>query len=152
MIGPQRARDTWSLVADKLDQAPEPVIEEELFMAAPRRLLARLRQLDDAFETVLVVGHNPGLEALAAGLAGSGKTGLLATLKTKFPTATVAVIDLPADRWKDVVHFVEVRVEPSTRRIRVPSKRCRLWARDESANSGESSQRRRGVGYRCDVA
>ena len=26
----------------------------------------------------------------------------MATLKTKFPTATVAVIDLPADRWKDV--------------------------------------------------
>jgi len=98
----RRARDTWSLVAEKLDQAPEPAIEEGLLMAAPRRLLARLRRLDDAFETVLMVGHNPGLEALAAGLAGSGKTGLLATLKTKFPTATVAVIDLPVDHWKDV--------------------------------------------------
>ena len=54
------------------------MIEEGLFMAEPRRLLARLRRLDDSFETVLVVGHNPRLEALAAGLAGSGKTGLIA--------------------------------------------------------------------------
>jgi phosphohistidine phosphatase len=77
------------------------VIEEGLFMAEPRRLLARLRRLDDSFETVLVVGHNPGLEALATGLAGSGKTGLLATLKTKFPTAAVAVIDLPVDHWTE---------------------------------------------------
>ena len=98
----RRARDTWSLVADKLRKAPKPAIEEGLFMAAPRRLLARLRRLDDASETVLVVGHNPGLEGLAAGLAGSGEFELLARLKTKFPTATVAVINLPADRWRDV--------------------------------------------------
>ena len=63
----RRARDTWSLVADKLGKAPKPAIEEGLFMVAPRRLLARLRRLDDASETVLVVGHNPGLEGLAAG-------------------------------------------------------------------------------------
>src|SRR5215831_10535546 len=46
----RRARDTWSLVADKLHKAPRPVIEEGLFMAAPKSLLARLRRLDDTSE------------------------------------------------------------------------------------------------------
>ena len=41
----------------------------------------------------LIVGHNPGLELLIAGLT---------RVERKFPTAALAVIDLAARRWAEV--------------------------------------------------
>ena len=47
--------------------------------------------------SVLVIGHNPGLEQLALALASDGAE--LARMREKYPTAALATIDLPADRW-----------------------------------------------------
>ncbi len=48
---------------------------------------------------LLVVGHNPAFHALALSLAGKGKKAAMAQLQRKFPTAALAVIDLPIDSW-----------------------------------------------------
>jgi phosphohistidine phosphatase len=47
----------------------------------------------------LVVGHNPGLQALAELLIAAGDVETRGRLLEKFPTAALAVIDFPSDQW-----------------------------------------------------
>ncbi len=50
----------------------------------------------------MVIGHNPGMENLADRLVGTGKPRAIAKLRSKFPTAAVAVIDFDGAGWQDV--------------------------------------------------
>jgi phosphohistidine phosphatase len=51
--------------------------------------------------SVLLVGHNPGLQDLAVELVGSGDPGLRERLVTKFPTAALASIEVPGE-WHEL--------------------------------------------------
>ena len=62
-------------------------------------MLEKLRSVGKQHRHVLVVGHNPGLHALALDLIGKGDRDLIATLAKKFPTAALAVLRVPGERW-----------------------------------------------------
>jgi len=66
--------------------------------------------------TVLLIGHNDGIGQLAADLAGSGPPEALAALREKYPTGTLAVLQVPDGPWNDLepgaaklLHFVRPR-------------------------------------------
>lgn len=86
-----RARQTWELASAAFPGLPETRYEQSLYMASARKILALLRTLPEAAATVIVTGHNPGMEELAAMLAGqdSAKKPLKQTIE-KFPTAAIA--------------------------------------------------------------
>ena len=50
-------------------------------------------------KTLLVVGHNPGLQDPALQLVGSGEIGMRAALNEKLPTSGLVVIDFAFDDW-----------------------------------------------------
>ena len=68
----------------------------------PPSFWQRLKALDDAFQSVLLIGHNPGLQRLALLLAGRGKEADLARLAEKFPTAGLAELHFPGPRWSEL--------------------------------------------------
>jgi len=86
-----RTRETLELVGPALGGATVAV-EDELYGASSDRLLERIRLVDDEVGSVLVTGHNPGLEDLALELASGGDE--LARLEEKFPTAALATLAL----------------------------------------------------------
>ena len=63
-------------------------VEAELYGAGTDSLLARLRAVPDDVESVMLIGHNPGMQQLAF---------LLAGLDDKFPTAALATLE--CDGW-----------------------------------------------------
>lgn len=65
----------------------------ELYMADPEDYLGAVRRVGGQAESVLVVGHNPGLEMLLQSLIGEWH---------RLPTAALARIDLPIDTWTDL--------------------------------------------------
>ena len=69
-------------------------------LASPDTLLALVRATDDIHATLLVVGHNPGMERLALLLSRGGP--LHDELALKYPTGALAEIALPVDHWRDV--------------------------------------------------
>lgn len=73
-----------------------------LYLAEPEALLAHVAALDDAVPAALLVGHNPGMHDFALSLAGGGDRAARARLRERFPTAAVAVIELPVERWSAV--------------------------------------------------
>ena len=98
----QRTRETWALVRDALDNDPVTYFDERIYEASPGDILLAIRETPAATEKLLVVGHNPGLQALAMALIGSGDIESRARLAEKFPTAGLAVIDFPRDDWSEL--------------------------------------------------
>lgn len=101
-----RTRETWKLAAHEMAHRPRTVYEERLYEATLGDLLALLTETPDDIGSLLVVGHNPGMHALADALAGSADADALARMKRAgFPTAAFAVITFSGS-WKGVEHGV----------------------------------------------
>jgi phosphohistidine phosphatase len=93
-----RTRETLDRMSNAFGDA-EVVVDDELYGAGEGELLERLRAVDDRFETVAVIGHNPGIHDLAIALAGSGAE--LGRMGAKFPTGALAVLAFD-EPWRDV--------------------------------------------------
>jgi phosphohistidine phosphatase len=92
----RRARETLERIEPALRHAPVWV-EPELYGASADELLARLRRLPDDLDSVLVIGHNPGMHELALELAGSAPD-----LAGKFPTAALATLAFHGSAWGEL--------------------------------------------------
>ena len=95
-----RTRDTWRLVSQELPKNVPAQFAEELYEAAAGAILARVRQARAT--SVLVIGHNPGLQHFALRLAGPGSDeSVFKKIEAKFPTAALARFTLDED-WADL--------------------------------------------------
>jgi phosphohistidine phosphatase len=92
----RRARDTLKRISSALPKATEVQIEDGLYGAGHEELLDRLRKLPDDVSSVMLVGHNPGLEDLAMALVAPGSHD---RLQEKFPTGALATLSIPGESW-----------------------------------------------------
>jgi phosphohistidine phosphatase len=95
-----RTRETLERIEPGFRGEVEARVDEQLYGASEATLFERVRTLPDEIGSVMLIGHNPGLEELALALASEGEG--LARMREKYPTAALATVDLPADRWSDV--------------------------------------------------
>ena len=80
--------------------ALDPVDDERVYRASVDTLLALVRATDDTHATLLIVGHNPGMERLALLLSRGGP--LHDEVALKYPTGALAEIVLSVDHWRGV--------------------------------------------------
>jgi phosphohistidine phosphatase len=92
----RRTRQTFEAIEPSLGRDVPVEYERGLYGASADELLARLRTVPDEVATLLVLGHNPGLQDLALLLAGGGAR--LDRLREKFPTAALATL-AAGDGW-----------------------------------------------------
>jgi len=97
----RRALDTLEPLRTRLPAGTEVLVEGDLYGAPAPALLARLRLVPDEAGTVLLVGHNPGLEDLVHLLGRPGDPSLLARVRAKFPTAALATLAF-AGPWTEL--------------------------------------------------
>jgi phosphohistidine phosphatase len=88
-----RARLTAEAVAEAARYAGEILLDPHIYMAGPADILSLLATVQENAETVMIVGHNPGLEQLVEQLTGE---------RQDLPTAALAQIGLPINRWRDL--------------------------------------------------
>lgn len=79
-------------------------VSGELYNAGAETILAEVQMVADDVKTLLLVGHAPGMPALAYGLADPATSDpeALETLDTRFPTGTLATlqVDTPWSRLR----------------------------------------------------
>lgn len=92
-----RVRETLAHFGTGLGEPLAPEWDQRLYLASDATLLDLVQALPEEADRVLIVGHNPGLEELVLLLA-AGEDPLLQLVAAKFPTASVAVLDI-GDRW-----------------------------------------------------
>jgi phosphohistidine phosphatase len=91
----RRAVETADLISAELEPAPRQIIADEAYGASPAELLELVRALPAESDVALLVGHNPGIESLAAKL--TKRAGELGA----FRTCAVAVFEFEGD-WDSV--------------------------------------------------
>lgn len=104
--GAKRTRQTWTLVARELKSEPTVEISGALYLAPWNAIVNVLHETPRAAKTLLVIGHNPGLEDCAAALlrpqADAEERARRATMAEKFPTAALAVLDCDVANWNEL--------------------------------------------------
>ncbi len=85
-----RAVQTWDLAAAQLEDKPQVRHDERLYGASARDLLQVTQELPHKASTVVLVGHNPGLEDFLELL-----TGTVEVLKTSAIAVMVTTVTWP---------------------------------------------------------
>ena len=98
----RRTRDTLDLVLPELRVEPKIVYVDALYHASPEEMLELLHGIQPGANRVMMVGHNPEIQAFALDLVGSGPKHFRDRLRTKYPTAGLAVINFVSGLWKSV--------------------------------------------------
>jgi phosphohistidine phosphatase len=87
-----RAIQTLEGVREGLPPGTQVETEAGLYAAGAGSLLRRLHRLPEEIGSAMLVGHNPGIEDLAAELAGGGDPDALAAIEAKYPTGGLATL------------------------------------------------------------
>jgi phosphohistidine phosphatase len=91
--GATRTRQTWQLVAKELGQERAAQFDDRIYEASTDTLREVIGQTPESATTLLVIGHNPGIEDLVSQLA-TLDSELLGQVQQKFPTSAIAVLDV----------------------------------------------------------
>jgi phosphohistidine phosphatase len=112
-------RVTATLEGAQLPQ--EPIFDQRLYLASYDTIVetieAHAGKGDDEAQSVLIVGHNPGLQDVLLELVAPAKENpLFREAVVKFPTAAYAVLECEIDHWSqlkrycaEVTHFMRPR-------------------------------------------
>ncbi|MCQ9618092.1 histidine phosphatase family protein [Paenalcaligenes niemegkensis] len=97
----RRTQETWQLVqpafASHIDQRNDPRIYE----ASVDDICQAIKETEASVHVLLLIGHNPGFEHLAQTLIETGRPSVLSRFQLGYPTAGLAVIDLPIESWSE---------------------------------------------------
>ena len=89
----QRARETGELLAEDMEIPGGISFTNDLYLAEMDDLIKVIQNFDNAYDTGMMIGHNPGLEGLVQVLSSEIKA---------LPTAAVAILELPIKNWKQI--------------------------------------------------
>ena len=95
----KRTQETWAQArsAGRLDTAH--ITEPRIYESSLDNLLEVIRQQDAKHASIMLVGHNPGMERLTTWLAGACPEKALKRLEQGFVVGGLAVIDIPVEHW-----------------------------------------------------
>ena len=101
----ERTRETWDLIEPQLKTTPKVRFDRAIYLAAWPSLVSIVQSAPASTPSLMVIGHNPGMEQLALALALQPKTpserALLETMSKKYPTCALAVLEFDGD-WRNV--------------------------------------------------
>ncbi|WP_328441709.1 histidine phosphatase family protein [Streptomyces sp. NBC_00457] len=95
-----RARQTWELASAQWGTPPPVNHDPRLYAADVPDLLSVVHDVSAEVETLLLIGHNPGLEELVLALAGDSLDDALERVRVKFPTSAIAILAWYGTSWR----------------------------------------------------
>ena len=98
----KRAKKTAKLFAKAVGYKGGISLETTFYHARPETYIMILQNISYDYKRVMVIGHNPGLEALVAILTGCMEP---------MPTTAIAHVSLPIDRWNQLTVGMEGRLQ-----------------------------------------
>jgi phosphohistidine phosphatase len=95
----RRTRQTLTRIAPGLGKNADVQIKPELYAASAAALLEVLHEVPDEVDSMMLIGHNPGIQDLALSLARAGSESM--RVRNKFPTAALATLEFNAS-WREL--------------------------------------------------
>jgi phosphohistidine phosphatase len=98
-----RVTQTIEISAQAAGGTPPVIWDRRLYLASSDVLQDILRGQEGDPGSIILVGHNPGLEDLILDLVpDDGTCPLRDVVEEKFPTAAFAIVELDIDSWSDI--------------------------------------------------
>ena len=97
-----RARQTLTGILPAIGEDVSARFDPRIYRLGERGLLNRLRQLSDELSSVMVVGHNPGIHALALRLVGGGEAKDCKEIRKRFPAGALATLIWRGRHWSEI--------------------------------------------------
>jgi phosphohistidine phosphatase len=97
-----RVVETLAQVGDAYGNALSPALDRRVYLASASTLLDVLHEVPEETESLLLGGHNPGMEELILLLLPDDAGPVRSEVEEKFPTASMVEIRFEAGRWEDV--------------------------------------------------
>jgi len=94
-----RTQETWKYTAAAFRPSPAAMSAAPLYDATPHAIFGVIKSVPVSAQTLLIVGHNPGLHEVALMLIASGNIDARERLREKLPTAGLIIIDFAFDDW-----------------------------------------------------
>lgn len=94
-----RTRTTLGLVAKASEQTFATEFLPALYLASPGEVFHQLNIVSRDIDSVMVVGHNPGLQQCCMMLASSGDKEGIDLIGKQFPPASLALLRLDIPDW-----------------------------------------------------
>jgi len=98
----KRAAMTLDAIRPVAGKTCEIRMDDGLYLADPKALAHRIEQIDPGINSVLMIGHNPGLHMLALALAQPATSEDYGGLQIKYPTAALCVLRARQEKWAPV--------------------------------------------------
>jgi phosphohistidine phosphatase len=111
----KRAKQTAVLVKELAEISKPIIFDERIYEASPLALFNLIREFDAKYESVLIVGHNPGFENLVRMLTGEN---------ISMPTAALVRINLDVENWHElgtVSNELEFLIRPREEMKKTPA-------------------------------
>lgn len=93
----KRTTQTLDFIQAALKAETKVLIEDSLYTFDLSELLERLRKVPNQIRSVLIIGHNPGIQGLALQMTLPGQ--LRQRIALKYPTAALTIVELENDSW-----------------------------------------------------
>ena len=97
-----RTRATAKHITKVIGSEPPITHLDDLYLASADTIKNSIGKIDNASKTALVIGHNPGLHDVVLRLLTANERQDTTLLRTSFPTAACAIINLPITNWNDI--------------------------------------------------
>jgi len=98
-----RCIDTLDAFFTGYGKTIEPQWDRRVYLASSATLLDVVRETPAHVQSLMLVGHNPGMEDLVLSLVpDDGSSPLRDLVEEKFPTASLAVLAWDSDNWADL--------------------------------------------------
>lgn len=98
-----RVIDTLDGVWAGYGRKMEPTWDRRVYLASSATLLDVLREVSDDHDSVMMVGHNPGMEDVVFDLVpDDGSSPLREEVEVKYPTAALAQLEIDIGSWGDI--------------------------------------------------
>ncbi|WP_066161484.1 SixA phosphatase family protein [Aliarcobacter skirrowii] len=89
-----RTKLTLEYFLKEFEYKGEVIFEKSIYEAPFENLLKVIKNIDNKYKTIFLIGHNPGLNDLANFLLGS--------FEDNIPTSGVLKIDFDTNSWKNI--------------------------------------------------
>ena len=97
-----RAKQTAKIISEAMKYKGDIKYADALYMAEPTDILSVINDLSNDAKTVMVIGHNPGSEALVQILTGKVES---------LPTGSIAYVTAKIKDWKEIIRNDEVKLK-----------------------------------------
>lgn len=99
----KRTSETYDLVMQSAGVTPLCKYEKKLYLATPEKIIDCLHDVNSDVDSLMIIGHNPGMHQLAFSLAQPVGSDLYSALGLKYPPGALTVLKFPVKAWLQVL-------------------------------------------------